>query len=376
MLISRRQFLKYCTVAAGALGLSATDLIKLDKALALEDGLPIIWINAATCSGCSTSLLNSVYYATIQEILLSGGANQTLDIEFHPTVMAAEGEAAISNALTRINAVGGYILVVEGSIQAGKPYSSNTGSGATSGDFCHIGDFGTIGSTVCGKTAMGVIDYLAQHSIYNLAVGTCASYGGIPAAEGSITGAYGLMDYFAIKYPGTRGGSTVPTSGETYYSAQWHSVRNRTINIPGCPPNPNWIIGTIAYIMAHSLALPPMDSLRKPRMYYGERICNSCNRFLGTETGSTWGLTYHGLAGNFINNNTPDDIGNDDMRTYCLKYIGCKGSRTKSDCSLRKWQSPGYGTTGINWCVGAGAPCQGCTQDVFPDGMSPFLYIR
>ena len=308
MLISRRQFLKYCTVAAGALGLSATDLIKLDKALALENGLPIIWINAATCSGCSTSLLNSVYYATIQEILLSGAAYQTLDIEYHPTVMAAEGAAAIANAKLKIAA--GYILVVEGSIQAGKPYSSNSGSGATSGDFCHIGDFG---SAYGGHTAVGVIDYLAQHSVCNLAVGTCAAYGGIPAAEGSITGAKGLLDYFDYRYPGT----SWPTSGENYYSDEWRDVRGKTINIPGCPPNPNWIIGTIAYIMAHldlsapftniAAALPPLDALRRPRMYYGERICNSCDRFEGTTFGTSGGI------GDFINNNEPDQIGDPDL---------------------------------------------------------------
>jgi NiFe hydrogenase small subunit HydA len=148
--------------------------------------------------------------------------------------------------------------------------------------------------------------------------------------------------------------------------------RSKIINIPGCPPNPNWIVGTIAYLIAHNLEVPQLDALRRPRMYYGERVCNNCERF------------EESLVGNFINQEPgqPDwedrfnDIGNPNKRDYCLKYIGCKGSRTKSDCSLRKWHSPGYGQIGVNWCVGAGAPCQGCTQDGFPDRMSPFHYLR
>jgi len=367
MLISRRQFLKYCTVAAGALGLSATDLIKLDKALALENGVKVIWINAATCSGCSTSLLNSVYYATIQEVLLSGGALQTLSLEYHPTVMAADGTLATDQA-EAASSVFPFVLVVEGSIQVAKPYSSNTSSTAAAGDFCQVG-------TINDKdTAMDVIDDLAQsdNCLAVLCVGTCAAFGGIPAAEGNITGAMGLLDYFSS---GSYAGSTLPTSGDFYYSDEWHKVREKTVNIPGCPPNPNWIVGTIAYMLAHldlsslDLTLPPLDSLRRPRMYYGERICNSCDRFVGTA-----GVQIGG--GKFIDNEDPDQIGDPGLRTYCLKYIGCKGSRTKSDCSVRKWHSPGYGSTGINWCVGAGAPCQGCTGNYFPDQMSPFHYIR
>ena len=373
MLISRRQFLKYCTVTAGALGLSASDLIKLDKALALEDGVPVIWINAATCTGCSTSLLNSVYYATIQEVLLSGPPLGTLSLEYHPTVMGADGTLATAQAAAA--SLGTYVLVVEGSVQVGTPPSSNGSSTATSGDYCQVGSING------NETAVAVIDQLAQSAYAVLCVGTCAAFGGIPAADGNITGAMGLLDYFNY---GSNAGTSWPTSGEYYYSAQYRSIRPKTVNIPGCPPNPNWIIGTIAYILAHlnlsniAQSLPPLDSLRRPRMYYGERICNSCNRFLGTATGTTGSLTYQGLAGNFISNRTGDEnqIGDPALRSYCLKYIGCKGSRTKSDCSVRKWHSPGYGSTGINWCVGAGAPCQGCTGNYFPDQMSPFLYIR
>jgi len=30
----------------------------------------------------------------------------------------------------------------------------------------------------------------------------------------------------------------------------------------------------------------------------------------------------------------------------------------------------------VNWCVEAGAPCYGCTEPTFPDGMSPFYTLN
>ena len=345
MIITRRQFLKYCSVAAGALGLSAGALFKLKETIAKEGGLQIMWLNAATCSGCSTSFLNSIYYATIQELLLSGPATQSLDLQYHPTLMAASGTLA-TDAATLSSLNDPFVLVVEGSIQTGTPY------GGSQGDYCHVGNL------TGGPKLMDVVTTYATSPKcgYILAVGTCAAFGGIPAGDPNPTGAKGLLDYFDT------GAQTWPTSGEYYHSDTWRSIRNKTINIPGCPPNPNWIAGTIAYIINHGVgSMPPLDSLRRPRMYYGERICNHCDRFNDT---------------NFIDNMKPDEIGDPNKRTYCLKNIGCKGSRTKADCSWRKWHSPDYSEVGINWCVGAGAPCQGCTQDGFPDRMSPFYYIR
>ena len=57
----------------------------------------------------------------------------------------------------------------------------------------------------------------------------------------------------------------------------------------------------------------------------------------------------------------------------CLRRLGCKGPRTRADCPTRKSNAPGPGQTGINWCIGAGSPCFGCTEPDFPDGMSPFF---
>jgi len=327
MQISRREFLKYCSVAAGALGLTATDLLKLEEALALDGGLKVVWLNGQACTGCTVSLANSVYYATIQEILLFTQASDSVDLMFSETLSAGMDISGMQG-IDPANLTGGFVLAVEGAIP----------NDPSSGTYCDIAT--TIpGTGLGGGVSIGAaVTYYAGLSSCAaiLGIGTCASYGGIPAGEGNITHAKGLLSHLGSAF------------------------RSKIVNIPGCPPNPNWIVGTIAYVISKGLALPRLDSLRRPIAYYGQRNCNNCERF----------------GKIFINNKTPDDIGDPAQTTRCLKYVGCKGSRTKSDCSIRKWHSPGYGQLGVNWCVGAGAPCQGCTQNFFPDRMSPFHYIK
>jgi hydrogenase small subunit len=353
MIISRRQFIKYCSIAAGALGLNATDLMKIEKATAATGGLPVIWIAGQACTGCTTSLANSVYYQTIQELLLLGTASTTLDLKVCETLMASMSNEATQQATLTSS---GFALVVEGAIPA-------TGVNTPKAGYCTIGSYTGAASEDVGA----VVSYLAHHSncAAILTVGTCSSYGGIPAGAGNITGAKGVLSYL----------------GPNNTDANGHRYRSKTICIPGCPPNPNWIVGTVAYLLANGLAMPALDSLRRPRTYYGQRICNSCDRFPTSLTGQFAGFV--GMDSNNSNSamrvTQPEMIGDPVQNTpggRCLKKAGCKGSRTKSDCSLRKWHSPGFMQAGVNWCVGAGAPCQGCTQNYFPDGMSPFHYIR
>jgi hydrogenase small subunit len=343
MKITRREFVKYCSIAAGAIGLSSTNLMKLEHALAREGGINITWINGQSCTGCTVSFANSVYYSTIQELLLLTEDSTSIDLNYNETLMAAMGTQATQNTEITANP---FILALEGSIP--------------NADFCQIGNF----SGASSENVRDVVTYLATHAncAAVLAIGTCASFGGIPAAAGNVTGAKGFLNFIST----------------TQSTSVHRDIRRKTINIPGCPPNPNWIVGTIAYLIARDLAFPQLDGLRRPRTFFNERLCNYCPRFNHDY--------FVGISDYFRTHfdcpsvNEPERIGdpnqNTDSAGYCLKLAGCKGSRTKGDCSWRKWHSPGYGLAGINWCVGAGAPCQGCTQNYFPDKMSPFYYIR
>jgi hydrogenase small subunit len=274
-------------------------------------------------------------YATVQELLVTPPASSTLDVDYQVTIMSGTDTVATAAANP---ATGTYVLVCEGAVPTG-----------ASGEYCEIaGTINGIGSSPV--TYQRAVTYLGTHAncYAVIALGTCASFGGIPAAKPN------------------------PTTSKSVIGSN-SGLRTKTINIPGCPPNPNWIVGTIAYILSNNLSLPSLDRLRRPVMYYGERICNNCDRFINNKDNFI-GI---GSDGSLTRVKLPDQIGStrNAVNGYCLKKVGCKGSRTKSDCSLRKWHSPGYGQLGVNWCVGAGSPCLGCVQENFPDRFSPFFHI-
>ena len=93
MNVTRRDFLKASTAIAGALALKATGLMQLQKVMAGGGGPPVIWLQGQGCTGCSVSLLNTIHYMTIDNVLIN-----TLDVKFHPTVMAAAGDLAVASA--------------------------------------------------------------------------------------------------------------------------------------------------------------------------------------------------------------------------------------------------------------------------------------
>lgn len=288
MTLSRRDFVKASSALAAAFGLQ---LAGVDEATAGESTTPLIWLQAQGCSGCSTSLLNTLTAGKLEDLLCS-----KLDLEFHPTLMAAAGPNAIA-ATTRAKNAGGYLLVVEGAIPTG-----------ANGKYCYLWP----GVTACD----GVREFAAK-ARYVLAVGTCAAYGGIPASRPphgrNPTGAKGVS--------GVVQGKTV-------------------VNVPGCPPHPDWIVGTIASLL--SGVVPARDAHGRPEAYFSNTVHNRCP-----------------YEDSFA-------------EKYCLEDAGCKGEITYGNCPAVRWNGTEPGAVGINWCIGARSPCLGCTQPEFPDGMLPF----
>lgn len=337
MKLNRRDFLRGAAGMAGVLGLEASGLIKLQEALAAPGAQPLIWLQGQSCSGCSVSFLNSVHYATADDLLLN-----SIDLEYHPNITAAAGDFAISaeqvirpsdnelkglhaewaansqNAAFDLNGDGivnfidyalaarrGYILVIEGAIPTG-----------SDGHFCHIGK---------NLSMIDALSLFSAHASQIVAVGTCASYGGIPASGSNPTGAMGVTQ--ALNY------LNKPKS---------------VINIPGCPIHPDWLVGTL--ISALTGKTITLDEKGRPRAYYGKRIHDSGNCPYKD------GYEVHTLG-----------------EKGCLKEIGCKGPKTYADCYSRKWNSGGAGEIGVSWCIEAGSPCIGCTEPQFPDGdFAPF----
>ncbi|MFO7589194.1 MAG: hydrogenase small subunit [Gemmatimonadota bacterium] len=310
--ITRREFMGW----AGRIGASATllELVPLNIARALEAAVkeyPLLWLQLSNCSGCSVSVINTIH-PSIEDVLLDQIIpDYQLVLRFQQTVMAASGELAVRTIdETHENWKGRYVLIVEGAIP-------------TRDD----GVYGTLGERngVPVRLADRVRE-LGPDALAVLCLGTCAAYGGISAGAPNPSGCVGVGEFFRQE------GITTPI-----------------VNIPGCPPHPDWFIGTVAHILLLGLPGPDdLDSVGRMKLFYGTTIHRSCTRRDSMDEG--------------IMAKKPGDPG-------CLLELGCKGPFTMADCSRRSWNS------GVNWCIGSGGPCIGCTDPSFPDGCCPMLVL-
>ncbi len=311
--MTRRDFMKVFGATAATVGLGGVlaactkpteteEKERVEKVLpvlkeVVDGRQPVIWLQAAGCTGCSVSLLNSTH-PDIAEIL-----TQIISLRAHPTVMAATGDLAMSvfeDAVTK--KAGEFILVVEGAI----PTAEN-------------GLYGTFGENSHGpQTILEWTRKLGNSAKAVVAVGTCAAFGGIPAAQPNPTGAKSVGEVL---------GKTV-------------------VNVPGCPPHPDWMVGALAHVLL--CGRPELDELGRPKLFYGNVIHYNCPRYFDFEKQRY--AKYLGEDG-------------------CLVFLGCKGPIAHADCSERHWNN------GVNWCIGSNAPCIGCVQPEFPDNLSP-LYAK
>ncbi|MHC4795480.1 MAG: hydrogenase small subunit [Planctomycetota bacterium] len=298
--LTRRDLLKASAAIVASRNLIASGAMQLQQILEGQPKVPVVWLQGQGCTGCSVSLLNSIYYTTIDDLLIN-----TLDLKFHSTMMASAGDLAVSaadNALLD----GGYVLVVEGAVPSG-----------ANGKYCHIWP---------GTSMYDGVVAFSQNATFILAVGTCAAFGGMAGGNPNPTQAQGVQDILGSD--------------------------PRLINIPGCPAHPDWIVGTIAYLLTYGQT-PSLDVERRPLEYFGKRIHNYCpqrRRYCGQRQEA-------------------NILGEDG----CLKKVGCRGQWTYADCFMRKWNSGEAETFGVNWCIEARTPCHGCVESSFPDGMSPFF---
>ena len=267
---------------------------------------PVIWLQGAGCTGCSVSVLNAVS-PRIQNLLLDELVpGHQLNLIFHATIMAGQGEPVIEVLKdTEKNRKGGYILIVEGAIP--------TAEG---------GAYGSIGERE-GKhiTIEQSVTDLGKNAMLVIALGTCAAFGGIPAAKPNPTLCKGVKTIFNEKV-----------------------IETPVVNLPGCPLHPEWFTGTVSVILFSGVDALDLDDLARPKLFYGQLIHENCPR-----------------RADFDKGKFAEKLG----EPGCLYQLGCKGHYTYADCPLRQWNN------GVNWCVKAGSPCLACVEPEFPDGTSP-----
>lgn len=270
--------------------------------LGKTEEISVIWLQAATCSGCSVSVLNSAS-PRIQELLLDEVVpGKHINLRFQATVMAGAGGPALKVLEEAERDLKGcFLLVVEGAIPMAEE-----------------GFYGTIGEEPMAQR----VESLGRAAQAVIALGTCASFGGIFAARPNPTGCVSVGELFAMR------GITTPL-----------------INVPGCPPHPDWFVGTVVSLLLKGLSSLKLDEHRRPKLFYGKLIHENCPRRAYFDEGK---FAKH-----------LSDEG-------CLYELGCKGPITHADCPLRLWNN------GTNWVIGCGAPCNGCVEPGFPDLVSPF----
>ncbi len=286
--VTRREFLKFCTGIAATLGLAPAMGVRIAEAATSSKRPPVIWISAQECTGCTETLLRA-YHPTLETLILD-----QISLDYHETLCAGAGHQAedFREASVKEN-WGKFLLVVDGSIPT-----------KDGGIYCQI----------AGKTVLETVVRLSEGAAAIVAMGSCASWGGIPASLPNPTDATPVQEVLK--------GKTV-------------------VNIPGCPPNPYNFLATVLHFLTFN-ALPALDEEARPKFAYGRLIHENCER------------RPHFDAGRFAL-----EFGDEGHRQgFCLYKLGCKGPETYANCPAVLFNDVGGGA----WPVGTGHPCFGCTE--------------
>ncbi|MFH0726699.1 MAG: hydrogenase small subunit [Pseudomonadota bacterium] len=286
-MLNRRDFLKLAATLTMAFGLEGIPapvvaaLKKLDPA-----SIPkLIYLQGLSCTGCSISLLQADSPSPLSLI------TDYSQLAFHADLSAISGKKALELIEKYISGkAGDYFLAVEGAIPSKMP------------EACIIGH----------KPFAHYLEKAAKTMSGAVAVGACACDGGIPAAEGNVTGAIGLKEFYDQR-----------------------GISKLVVNIRGCPVHPDWLWHTIVHLV--KVGVPELVN-NSPKRFYGRKVHELCPR-------------YHDFQQEIFAKKLGD--------SGCLFKLGCLGPETHADCPTRWWNG------GRTWCIDTNAPCVGCASPDF-----------
>lgn len=293
--LSRRDFIRMAGATVAMFGIPSALAPKLARAMEkAAAGRPkVVWLHFASDTGCTESFIKTDHPSTAELVL------DVLSVDYHESIMAAAGRQADE---VLANSVRGkdYICIVEGGIPT-------------------VPGHGMIG----GREMLDVAKEVCGSARAVVAIGSCAVDGGVPAAAPNPSGIKGVDEALGMK--------------------------GKVINLPCCPVNPEWLVGTAVYVLTTG-KIPDLDGKGRPKMFYGRKIHDNCPR------------RAHFDAGHFV-----ETFGSkEEALGYCLYKVGCKGPETYSECPKTRWNSK------ESWCIEIGAPCVGCAESGWTDRFAPF----
>ncbi|ADG83818.1 NADH-ubiquinone oxidoreductase [Thermincola potens] len=218
--LSKKDFSQLCLGSSGEGGISQIYIPEIVRTLeeAAMGCPPVIWLQGASCGGCSISLLDNVH-PKLRNALI-----KIKSLAFLQQPVAKKNDFVEKMLTIARDYKGQFYLIIEGAIPTG-----------ADGLYCIVGEDAD-GRPI---SLLNLVKKLSASAKAVLALGTCAAFGGVPAIEPNPTGCQGVSKVLA--------GQTV-------------------INIPGCPPHSEWVIGTLVHVLRYGI--PDLDGDLRPTLFY------------------------------------------------------------------------------------------------------------
>ncbi|MCW5853806.1 MAG: hydrogenase expression protein HypE, partial [Anaerolineae bacterium] len=277
------------------------------------------WLAGMSCDGCSVAVTGATS-PSVEDLLIGRLPGVPRLVLHHPVLSVEAGPAFVRNFEMAVDGElnAPYVVIFEGSV-ADERLAAKTG-GYWSG--MGMDEHGQMIPTAAW------LKRLAPGAAAVIAIGTCATWGGIPAAIGNPTGSMGVMDFL----------------GKDYRSALGLPV----VNIPGCSPVGDNFSETVAAVLLFLNGLGPLpefDELGRPAWLFNQTVHQGCNR-----------------AGFYEEGIFDDHYGG----AQCLVEIGCWGPVV--NCNIARRGAINH----MGGCMNVGGICIGCTMPGFPDSFAPF----
>ena len=242
----------------------------------------IVWFQAITCNGNTHSLLSA--NASRLELFFD-----SFNLIYHPSLTIGK---TLDDILTQNEKID--FLLIEGAISKNEKFFS-----------------------ISNDSTFNLLNKLALKAKHIIAVGSCASNGGMHAKFTQNDDICGIND--SIK--------------EQTINKLEHSI----INLTGCPVHPEWILQTLFTLKNYGKM--QLDEQKRPKELYSTLAHHGCTRNEYFE----WKV-----EGSF------------GKKEGCLFYDqGCRGPMTHSSCNKILWND-------ISSKTRVGMPCIGCTESDFP----------